>query len=923
MPDKRDWEIYWKVEDQCARLAELAGFEEDLRDLPLRRDVRSLGRLLGTVIREQAGERVFEAEEALRRLAILHRRERSEAPAGEEGDGDLREKTREVIAGLPLSDLQQVVKAFSTFFELTNIAETIHRKRRLRGAELLPGRPDKPGSLRGTLRRIRENGIDAGTALELLRRIEVTPVFTAHPTEVARRVVLFKRHRIAEMLERLDRLPLSDTDAAREQEAILAEITALWQTDEVRRRKPTVSDEIRMGLNHYRDVLLPPLGPFYRFMASAFNAVFGSSVSPPELQTVIRFGSWIGGDRDGNPSVTPGCTVDAVARARRLILAYYGDEAARLEELLTESACRVGVPPEVAAAAAEAQKGSFGPEDERHPEWEPYRDLAAHIRRRLEAALDDPGDPEAYADAAELSADLLVIRNGLAAGKGERVAEEHVDPFLRVVGTCGIHLQTLDIRQHARIHSRAVEELAAGKESAVLPPAPSAATLELLETMRTLAEVKRTSPKTVTRYVISGTESPRDIVNVVRLAELGGLRVAAAPDGSDPGLMPVPLFESIADLRSAGATCRTLWTMPAYAPYLESWGMRQEVMLGYSDSNKDGGMLTSSWELFKAQRELHLVAEECGVRLTLFHGRGGTVGRGGGPSHRAIAAQPSGSFTGSMRVTEQGEVINWKYSDPILAWRNLELLVAASLDVLARPRGKGGEPAPAWESALEEMSEDAFRFYRENIAENPDIVPYFDQATPVLEFDLAKIGSRPARRAESRDLSSLRAIPWGFGWMQSRHVIPGWFGVGHALCGFAGRGGGEALLREMMAGFPFFSDLIRNVELALSKVDLSIARLYADLVEDAGIRERVFSMVSEEYRRTRDAVLAVTGQRRILEGNQVLERSLRLRNPYVDPLSLIQVELLRRKRSGRETPDVDYVLAATISGIAAGLRNTG
>jgi phosphoenolpyruvate carboxylase len=335
-------------------------------------------------------------------------------------------------------------------------------------------------------------------------------------------------------------------------------------------------------------------------------------------------------------------------------------------------------------------------------------------------------------------------------------------------------------------------------------------------------------------------------------------------------------------------------------------------------------MLTSTWEIYKAHRALHKVADQCGVKLVLFHGRGGTVGRGGGPTHRAIVAQPEKAFSGSLRITEQGEVINWKYSDAALAQRNLELMVAASLEALARPGCVTDEAETAWEASLEEMSADAYSYYRRSIAENPDIISYFEQATPVLEFDLAKIGSRPARRGVTLDLADLRAIPWGFGWMQSRHVIPGWFGVGYALERFSARGGQQQqLLVTMMGRFPLFYDLIRNVELALTKVDLPLARLYSDLVPDRALRERVFGMVSEEFQRTRRMLLAITGQSCLLEKNASLARSLRLRNPYVDPLSLIQIELLRRKRAGDESEELNYVLAATISGISAGLRNTG
>ncbi|MEJ7712582.1 MAG: phosphoenolpyruvate carboxylase [Pyrinomonadaceae bacterium] len=358
---------------------------------------------------------------------------------------------------------------------------------------------------------------------------------------------------------------------------------------------------------------------------------------------------------------------------------------------------------------------------------------------------------------------------------------------------------------------------------------------------------------------------------------------------------------------------------------LDSWGRRQEIMLGYSDSNKDGGMLTSTWEIYKAHRALHEVARDCHIKLRLFHGRGGTVGRGGGPTQRAIVAQPFNSFAGHYKLTEQGEVLNWKYSDPVLAERNLELMIAASLEALARP-GLSAEIADAerWEEAMEQMSKDAFAFYRENIVDNPEIVPYFEEATPVLEFELAKIGSRPARRAARTGLADLRAIPWVFGWMQSRHVLPGWFGVGYALERFANSDPShEALLQGMAKRFLVFSDLIGNVEVGLAKADLTIARRYAELVTDSPLRDRVFGMISDEFERSRRMILRILGQQKLLEGNQVLARSIRLRNPYVDPMSLIQVDLLRRKRSGEESENLDYALAATINGISAGLRNTG
>jgi phosphoenolpyruvate carboxylase len=929
-----DTDLYWIVEDQRARLDELTTCDPALKEVSLRRDVRSLGMLLGAVIREQAGLAVYEAEEELRHLAIRHRLlngGQGGAALGSSEERELKERIVEIVRNMSEKDAFHIVKAFGTFFEMTNLAETNHRKRRLQAARLAAEDKDKPGSMRGTLRRMREAGISGPDALAFLSRVEVTPVFTAHPTEVARRVVIYKRRRIAQALEKLDRLPLTKAAATRGQDAILSEISALWQTDEVRRKQPTVLDEIRMGVNHYPGSLIAPLPHFYQDLAEAFNEVYGMELSESDVPTVVRFGSWTGGDRDGNPYVTTDTTRVALQMARETILSQYLADMGELRELLTTSSCRVDFSRELARALERycAVFPALVPQVSGYPDSEPYRRFLAIVLHRLRRTQNEPGDPDAYPDAAGFKADLAVVRASLAAHGGARLALSYLDPILRRVETFGFHLHTLDIRQHARVHARAVAELAAGTGIASpndrAPASPSAETVGLLDTMRALAELKRSyPPEALSCYVISGASSGSDVLSLVWLLELCGVQVAATGDGRDPGLMPVPLFESIEDLRCAPEICRAFWSLPDYAPYLDSWQRRQEVMLGYSDSNKDGGMLTSTWEIFKAHRALQQVAVQCGVTLRLFHGRGGTVGRGGGPTYRAITAQPPEGFSGSLRITEQGEVINWKYSDAILAERNLELMVAACLGSLSLVARAEPEAAAAWEEAMERLSASAYRFYRERIADNPDLMPYFEQATPVLEFDLAKIGSRPAKRSASRELGELRAIPWGFGWMQSRLVIPAWFGVGYALEHFAGQqADGIAQLKKMLAGVPIFNDLIRNVELALTKVDLPLASLYAGLVSDEQLRERVFGMVVEEFQRTRRLILAITGQKELLEGNPSLARSIRLRNPYVDPLSIIQVELLRRRRSGKAAAELDFVLAATMNGIASGLRNTG
>ena len=925
----------WLPASWPARLAELLTSDAELKSAPLRRDVRALGTLLGQVLREQAEPGIYEAVELIRQSAISHR----ESAAAPTLDADLHDPVR----------AYQLARAFSFYFELINLAETNHRKRRRLAHELEESEssPVQRGSLRGTLRALRQAGASLDETLALLGQICVTPVFTAHPTEVARRSVMFKRRRISDLLARLDTIPLPAAELDSLEQTLLAEITALWQTDDVRAVRPSVRDEIRMALDYYHYSLFDTLPILYVEVHNALAAEFSGEIpSLDGLPLLVSFGSWIGGDRDGNPFVTPDTTANALAMARELVFAHY---LRRLEEVFEQLAASTQQVP-VSAALTELLdrylneirvSGAHSPEHAligRFPN-EQVRLLVACMMTRLgkrpAGAGSSPAPLAPYARAADLLSDLTILRESLAQNRGQRLAELLIDPLLIEVRTYGLHLHTLDIRQHARVHAAALAELS--HEAVALAPALTAQTLEVLETYRTIAELKRTyPPESVTRYVISGCTSAEDILNVIRLARIGGVAVEGSKD--DPGLQPVPLFESIEDLRNASDICRALWSSEAYAPLLKSWNNTQEVMLGYSDSNKDGGMIASTWEIFKAHRALHDAARDTGISLRLFHGRGGTVGRGGGPTHRAIFAQPIDSFSGALRLTEQGEVLNWKYSDVVLAERNLELMIAASLDAVARPALKAspgsshltGVLLPSWEQTLDTLSATSYAFYREHIADNADTFTYFEQATPVAELEHARIGSRPAKRTDAsaqkkRSIEDLRAIPWVFGWMQSRHLVPAWFGVGHALESFVSTApeANLAHLQEIFRSFPLFIDIIRNVEMALAKADFGIARLYASLVPEETLRNRVFTMLEAEFNRTTKMVLAITGQSALLEKNPVLEHSIRLRNPYVDPMSLLQVELIRRKRSGEDSPELNRAITATINGIAAGLRNTG
>jgi phosphoenolpyruvate carboxylase len=944
----------WNADDQKARLYELTARSDDsAKDRALRRDVRSLGALLGRVLVDQVGPELFDTVEELRKLMIQHRERAQNSKAA----GELMGRAQAMISEMDLDRAYQVTKAFAIYFELANLAETNHRKRRRRARELDRREATLPGSFHGTLLRMKKAGISADAALAALRRVMVTPVFTAHPTEVARQTVLLKRRRISKQLERLDRLPLTVDEAVRCEQNIHAEIVSLWQTDEVRQTKPTVDDEIRMGLRYFRLALFETLPHIYAEVADSVRDVYGPVLDVAELPNLLNFGSWIGGDRDGNPLVKPECVKDALELARAAILREYIRDVEFLSDCLSSSSRQAGASAEILTRLAQ-YKGSM-------PGavmlWgvgntvELYRRFLSYVIYRLQRSREGPDVQGSYKDAAEFESDLVMLRSSLMANRGQRLAEAFVDPILRQLRTFGFHLQALDIRQHARVHAEVLQEIgakridlnkiasgnaelrktklrktelreaapdlaagAASRESGDVSPQ----TQELVETFRTIQRLKQVyPPQSIRHYIISGAESEEDVLNVVRLAKACGVRLASS--GGDPGLMPVPLFESIDSLRAAGGVMRRLWQHADYQPLLDSWERWQEVMLGYSDSNKDGGMLTSTWELHKAHRDLHGVAQEFGVKLRLFHGRGGTVGRGGGPTHAAILAQPEGCFSGRIRITEQGEVLNWKYADAVLAEWNLELMIAASLEALTRSGPPPKEQA-RWEEAMEEMSREAYRVYRRDIAENAEVLEYFEQATPVQELDAARIGSRPSRRTRSRRLEDLRAIPWVFGWMQSRHAVPAWYGVGQGMQSFANKGSGhERLLRQMLGHFALFSDLVRNVELGMAKADLHIARVYSGLVKNATLRTRVFSMLEEEFLRSRQIILSISGQRELLARNRVLARSIQLRNPYVDPMSLIQVELLRRKQLGQDLANLEYPLGATINGIAAGLHNTG
>ncbi len=738
--------LLWNPESWSQRLAELEAQSGELKEAPLRRDVRSLGTLLGAVLREQAGDEAFAQVEALRQ-GTIRRRDAEQRGHAEEAARHAA-AALELVHALPVERAVLLTRAFAFYFELINLAETNHRKRRRIALRLSGQAGRQRGSLEGTFSEMRRVGIGAEEALNWLRRVLIVPVFTAHPTEAARRTVMFKRRRIGEFLEALDRIPLPELDMARLEELVLAEITGLWQTDEVRSRRPTVYDEVKMGLDYYDVSIFETLPELYREVSAALRAAYGLEIEPLDLPVVLRFGSWIGGDRDGNPFVTPDVTRAALQLARGHLLLYYQRQLDLIIDLLTSSAQQRPVSEELLERLRAYVAQVHTPEAQvfgSQYEFEYYRRFVICLKARVERTLEETGEAHAaagtalpvmpytlarshdkltqalpaYCSVQDFVDDLETLRASLAANDGIRIARTLIDPLILQVRTFGLHLHTLDIRQHARIHAAALQEAINDTIAPSLAGGLSAQTASVLETFRVVAEVKQgCSPEAVRQYVISGASSVEDVLAVIRLARLGGVTVEGAGEGHgiDPGLMPVPLFESIEDLRNAPAVCRELWSRPDYRKLLSSWGNWQEIMLGYSDSNKDGGMLTSTWEIFRAHRDLHVVAREAGIKLRIFHGRGGTVGRGGGPTHRAIFAQPFDSFDGQLRITEQGEVLNFKYADEVLAERNLELMIAASLDALARPNARDPEGhftgvlKPEWEAAFDDALQSRLRF---------------------------------------------------------------------------------------------------------------------------------------------------------------------------------------------------------------------
>jgi len=909
----------------------------------LSEQVHLLGDLLGETIVEQEGRPLFDLVEEVRGLAKAHR-------AGDEGAG---ERLLRRVEALPLAESRGVVKAFATYFKLVNAAEEEERVRVLRRRErdAHAAGASATESIGAAVAELRASGVTAEEMQPLLDRLLIMPVFTAHPTEAKRRTILTKLARIASVLRRLDLEAPTPEEERAAHEVLREELVSLWQTEETRAYKPGVMDEVRNGL-YYFETTLHDLAPEVAFaLERAVAACYPGLRVPPAF---LRFGSWIGGDRDGNPLVTAAVTEETLRAHQDLALRLLRRGIERLHGHLSATERR-GVSAELEESLR--RDAALLPEDARRAQEryrrQPYRQKLLYVYRRLGATLeasarpwraDHRVRPGAYASAAELLEDLYVLQRSLRAHRGDRLAGGRLGTLVRQAEIFGFHLASLDVREHAARHAAAVGEVlarygiasgyAAADEDArarvltaeILAGRPftphrldfSPATNATLEVFRLVRRAhERIGPAAVETCVVSMTRGPSDLLAVLLMA-----RDAGVSDRLDV----VPLFETVRDLHEAPATMERLFENPAYARHLAARGGAQTIMVGYSDSNKDAGYLSAHWELHLAQRALAAACHRHGVALTLFHGRGGTVGRGGGPTNRAILAQPPESVGGRLRLTEQGESVTNRYAYPALARRHLEQLVHAVL--IAGGRRPSGSPSRggAWERALNELAPLAEAAYRGLVHETPSLPRYLRAATPLDEIERLNIGSRPARRDGATGLADLRAIPWVFAWTQSRVMLPGWYGLGSALSAWAGGDGSRlALLGTMYREWPFFKTLVDNAQLALRTADMLIAAVYATLAgpED---REAVFPRIREEYRLTESAIARLTGQRDLLDEAPWLQRSIRVRNPYIDPMNYVQVALLRRLRENPDEAEADEMRDAvrlSVNGIAAGLRNTG
>ena len=893
-------------------------------DTALRSDIRRLGHQLGNTLVRQHGESLLDAVERVRMLTRNLRDQGS--------NEDVTAELHELFDDTDVAHAILLVRAFTVYFHLANVAEQVHRIE-----DLNSGSPNFANQFEETVQALTDSGIAPPEISNLVARAELRPVFTAHPTEASRRAILDKLAMVSRLIEQRSESRRTEADRRRIDRRIEELVEAIWQTDELRHVRPEPLDEARAVL-YYLDLTVREAIPELLDEMQAALRSIGQAL--PTDRVPIRFGSWVGGDRDGNPNVSPATTDQVLGLQRRRALEILVDEVGALGHELSISTRVHGVSDEL-REAVDADRPALKDVQGRIDWSEPYRVRCEAIRRRLVASADGDTSRRGYRTPAHLDADLEVIERSLRENSGELLADGILSRVRRILQVIGFHFATLDIREHSERHHEALATLFAANDldyvgtsdadradllaaelasrRPLAPPSTpdDAGALALFRTLRTLMD--RDGDAVIESYIISMTRGVEDVLAPVVLAREVGL-VDLAHDTARLGF--VPLFETIGDLRSIGSTLRALFAVEPYRQIVDLRGGTQEVMVGYSDSNKDGGITTSQWEIHKALRAIRDVSTETGIPIRVFHGRGGTIGRGGGPTHASILSQPNGVLDGEVKFTEQGEVIADKYGHPEIARRNLDLAFTAVLEAsLAHKSPRHDEGTiTRWYSIMDGMANDAYAAYR-RFVETPGLVDYFTTSTPVEELGEMNIGSRPARRrGATAGIADLRAIPWVFGWTQSRQIIPGWFGAGSGLAACRAAGHDDEM-RRMFEEWHFFRTFISNVEMTLTKTDLTIARHYVERLVDPSLHH-LFDTVVDEYHRTVGEVKAITGED-LLAVKPMLRRTLAVRDAYLDPINVLQVEMLHRSRAGEVSEELQRGLLLTINGIAAGMRNTG
>ncbi|SFS88539.1 phosphoenolpyruvate carboxylase [Marininema halotolerans] len=917
--------------------------EQHEKDQPLRKDVRYLGNILGEVLVMHGGQELLDRVEKIREMTKELRT--ADLP-------ELLEQCKEEIKQLSPPMRRDVIRAFAIYFQLVNIAEQNHRIRRHRAY-----RRDQDAqrwSIERAIRSLKETGMDAEDVAQILDQLSLELVMTAHPTEAVRRTVLDIHHRISQRVVAMDNPLLTEKEYKNLRAEIKGEVITLWQSDELRQRKPTVMDEVRNGLYYLDETLFDVIPQVHRELEHQLHHVY------PErdwhVPCYLTFGSWIGGDRDGNPWVTPEVTWNTLQLQRETVIRKYENRLNQLVKKLSHSTRVVKFSPAL-LASMEKDQGEVTLDDIGEGEWrnddEPYRCKCTFMLARLKHTRLGQKDRGSYENAEALLDDLKLIDQSLRGHNAHAIADGDLGTFIRQVELFGFHLLTLDIRQDSGEHESALteilssqgivddySELSEAKKIDLLTdllqdPRPltssfmdfSKETRKCLDLFAVIVRAKREfGEESIRNYLISMTQGTSDLLEVVLFAKEVGLW--RQHHGSPTSRLHVaPLLETIDDLHRSVEIMEAYYRHPAYVPGLMKEKPYQEIMLGYSDSNKDGGMLTANWELYRAQEELYALSKRNGLDVRFFHGRGGALGRGGGPLNQSIQAQPPSTLAGGVKITEQGEVLSSRYSLKPIAFRSLEQATSALLLSHASSRqGEQGTPQSTWIKTMTDISAHSLTTYQELVFGDSRFLDYFNDATPLPEIGELKIGSRPTRRKNSRAFENLRAIPWVFSWTQSRNLFPAWFAAGSGLSTIVSQPDGLNLLQEMYQSWIYFRSLINNLQMALAKADLVIAREYSTLATDPEVRDSIYQQMEEEYKKTKDIVLAITGQTEILDHLPVIQESIRLRNPYVDPLSFIQVHLLGSSRTEKDPAkreeELEQVLL-TINGIAAGLRNTG